>query len=224
MLVELARRAVPAENPPADRPAAPRSRSSARRALSRPGHRAVPRMLGGRGISRHDERRFALRVLEGCSDPHRPRDCFRRWASAAARLLGVLIFRPARQHRRDRPVCRHATGRPGRGACDDRPGARALDDPASPQELDRSRETSGTRRVVARVDGRAHEPAARLAARRGADPVARRGHRSRRRGRARRRARAGAGAVRAEGSVRRRIGRDEDIFRRALAPLEKVPA
>ena len=81
----------------------------------------------GAGIARDDERRFALRVLEGVLGGHvllapvpgGPR-------APRPRLLGLLLLQPVCAHRRGRPLPRHPPGEPRPGARRRRRRARAL--------------------------------------------------------------------------------------------------
>ena len=92
------------------------------RALPAQGHRAVPR------LPRRDRpaarRRPPLRLARARRDLRRPvlvAAVPGRARGARARLLGLLVRRPVRRHRPDRPVRRHAAGQGRRG--DGRRGA-----------------------------------------------------------------------------------------------------
>ncbi|HEX4115735.1 MAG TPA: pitrilysin family protein [Solirubrobacteraceae bacterium] len=82
--------------------------------------------LGGRGIARHDERRFALRVLEGVLGGTSSSRLFQEVREAGPCLLGFLLLQPARPHRRGRLVRRHPSRQSKRGDRHDRAGARSL--------------------------------------------------------------------------------------------------
>ena len=98
--------------------------------------------LGGRGISRHDERRFALRVLEGVLGSTSSSRLFQEVRER--RGLAYAVYSFSAQHASTGEIGLYVGTRP------DNLGAalatiaqeleRFLDDPASPQELDRSRE------------------------------------------------------------------------------------
>ncbi len=228
MLVDLARRAGPAQKLPAERPTA----------LAQPQFERRVRFLGkdteqyhvclgGRGISRHDERRFALRVLEGVLGSTSSSRLFQEVRERRGLAYSVYSF--SSQHASTGEVGLYVGTRP------DNLGAalqtiaqeleRSLDDPASPQELDRSREN-----LKGRVALSLESTASRMSRLGGSllgevpilsiDEIMDR-----------------VDAVELadvrelaqelfapEGLSAAGIGRDEDIFHRALAPLEKVPA
>lgn len=98
--------------------------------------------LGGRGISRHDERRFALRVLEGVLGGTSSSRLFQ--AVRERRGLAYSVFSFSSQYADTGEVGLYVGTRP-----DNLTEAlatiaaeleRIVEDPASPQELDRSRE------------------------------------------------------------------------------------
>ena len=102
--------------------------------------------LGGRGISRHDERRFALRVLEGVLGGTTSSRLFQAVRERRGLAYsGVLLLEPLRRHGRGRAVRRHRGPRTSDGGrCSRRsPGEleRAVaGTPRVHRELDRSRE------------------------------------------------------------------------------------
>ncbi len=98
--------------------------------------------LGGRGISRHDERRFALRVLEGVLGGTSSSRLFQ--AVRERRGLAYSVFSFSSQYAHTGEIGLYVGTRP-----DNLTEAlatiaaelqRVVEDPASPQELDRSRE------------------------------------------------------------------------------------
>jgi len=98
--------------------------------------------LGGRGISRHDERRFALRVLEGVLGGTSSSRLFQEVRER--RGLAYSVFSFSSQYAQTGEVGLYVGTRP-----DNLSEAlatiaaeleRVVEDPASPQELDRSRE------------------------------------------------------------------------------------
>ena len=98
--------------------------------------------LGGPGHSRHDERRFALRVLEGVLGGTSSSRLFQEVRER--RGLAYSVFSFSSQYARTGEVGLYVGTRPDnlqRGARHDRGELeRVVEDPASPQELDRSRE------------------------------------------------------------------------------------
>ncbi|HTR89754.1 MAG TPA: pitrilysin family protein [Solirubrobacteraceae bacterium] len=98
--------------------------------------------LGGRGISRHDERRFALRVLEGVLGGTSSSRLFQEVRERRGLAYSVFCF--ASQHRSTGEVGVYVGTRPDNLAhaleviADEL--ARLVEDPASAQELERSRE------------------------------------------------------------------------------------
>ena len=98
--------------------------------------------LGGRGISRHDERRFALRVLEGVLGGTSSSRLFQEVRER--RGLAYSVFSFSSLYARTGEVGLYVGTRPDNVAqaiaTIVRELERLLDDPASPQELDRSRE------------------------------------------------------------------------------------
>ena len=110
--------------------------------------------LGGPGLPRHDDRRYALRVLDAifgglslvAAVPERAR-------GARPGLRGLLVLRQLHRHGPDRPLRRHAPGQP-RGGDGGRPrraraDARAARDRGRARP--RARERQGARRARARV-------------------------------------------------------------------------
>ncbi len=98
--------------------------------------------LGGRGISRHDERRFALRVLEGVLGGTSSSRLFQEVRER--RGLAYSVFSFSSQHARTGEVGLYVGTRPDKlvqalatiaGELE-----RFVEDPVSPPELDRSRE------------------------------------------------------------------------------------
>ena len=98
--------------------------------------------LGGRGISRHDERRFALRVLEGVLGGTSSSRLFQEVRER--RGLAYSVFSFSSQHADTGEVGLYVGTRPENlrkaVATIAQELERFVDDPASPQELDRSRE------------------------------------------------------------------------------------
>ncbi|HYM45844.1 MAG TPA: pitrilysin family protein [Solirubrobacteraceae bacterium] len=98
--------------------------------------------LGGRGISRHDERRFALRVLEGVLGSTSSSRLFQEVRER--RGLAYSVFSFSSQYAATGEVGLYVGTRPDNldEALDTiaRELERFIEDPASPQELDRSRE------------------------------------------------------------------------------------
>jgi predicted Zn-dependent peptidase len=98
--------------------------------------------LGGRGMSRHDERRFALRVLEGVLGGTSSSRLFQEVRER--RGLAYSVFSFSSQHADTGEVGLYVGTRPDNlteaVATIARELERFVDDPASPRELDRSRE------------------------------------------------------------------------------------
>jgi predicted Zn-dependent peptidase len=98
--------------------------------------------LGGRGISRHDERRFALRVMEGVLGGTSSSRLFQEVRER--RGLAYSVFSFSSQHADTGEVGLYVGTRPENLdeaiATIARELERFVEDPASPQELDRSRE------------------------------------------------------------------------------------
>ena len=98
--------------------------------------------LGGRGISRHDERRFALRVLEGVLGGTSSSRLFQEVRER--RGLAYSVFSFSSQHADTGEVGLYVGTRPENlreaVATIAQELERFVEDPASPQELDRSRE------------------------------------------------------------------------------------
>jgi predicted Zn-dependent peptidase len=162
-LVELARAAGPAagEGEDASRSSSAGEASTAGEPASTPAHATIPEpeferrvrflrkdteqyhvCLGGRGISRHDERRFALRVLEGVLGGTSSSRLFQEVRER--RGLAYSVFSFSSQYAQTGEVGLYVGTRP-----DNLSEAlatiaaeleRVVEDPASPQELDRSRE------------------------------------------------------------------------------------
>ncbi len=110
--------------------------------------------LGGRGIARDDERRFALRVIEGVLGGTSSSRLFQEVREK--RGLAYSVFSFSNLHARTGevgPVRGHPSGEPGRGDGDDRRRARALRRGTrrdnTPEELTRSRENVKGRVVLA---------------------------------------------------------------------------
>jgi predicted Zn-dependent peptidase len=98
--------------------------------------------FGGRGIARHDERRFALRVLEGILGGTSSSRLFQEVRERRGLAYSVFCF--AAQHSSTGEVGLYVGTRPDNlaEALATMAGEleRLLEDPASPEELDRSRE------------------------------------------------------------------------------------
>ena len=108
--------------------------------------------LGGAGIARDDERRFALRVLEGVLGGTSSSRLFQEVRERRGPgLLGVHLLQPLCEHRRGRALRRHAPGEPARGARGGRaPSSSAASRiPPASEELIRSRENLKGRVVLA---------------------------------------------------------------------------
>jgi predicted Zn-dependent peptidase len=142
-LIALAQRAAVAAQPPGDAPAPPGEPQFERRVrfLSKDTEQYHV-CLGGRGISRHDERRFALRVLEGVLGATSSSRLFQEVRER--RGLAYSVFTFSSQHARTGEIGVYVGTRP-----DNLPAAlatigqqleRTIEDPASAQELERSRE------------------------------------------------------------------------------------
>ena len=161
--------------------------------------------VGGAGIARDDERRFALRVLEGVLGGTSSSRLFQEVRERRGLAYSVFtLLQPVREHGRGRAVRGHAPGQPPRGARRRRGRARALRR-GSRQRGGAgalAREPQGPRGARHGVHRCAHEPPRRLGAERAADPVRQRDDRADRRGRDRRRARARRRAVRARAGCR----------------------
>ena len=154
-LVEMAASARPRgrSETPAPRAAAPRGAAQQRRPTSsarvrflRERHRAVPRVPRRRRASRRDdERRFALRVLEG--DPRRHLLLAALPGGARAprpRLLGVLLPQPLRRTpaRSGSTSARARRTSPRRSRSSPRSSSGCVEDPASEEELTARARTS----------------------------------------------------------------------------------
>ena len=160
--------------------------------------------IGGAGIAHDDERRFALRVLEGVLGGTSSSRLFQEVRERRGLAYSVFCF--SNLYARTGEVGLYLGTRPEnlqRGAVGDRRRARALRggsrrrggaDPLA-------REPQGPGGAVAGVHRRAHEPARGLRAERAADSVGRRGDRADRRGRHRRAERARGRAVHARAAV-----------------------
>jgi predicted Zn-dependent peptidase len=183
--------------------------------------------LGGRGISRHDERRFALRVLEGVLGGTSSSRLFQEVRER--RGLAYSVFSFSSQHAETGEVGLYVGTRPDnlQEALATIAGEleRVVEDPASPQELDRSREN-----LKGRVALSLESTAARMSRLGSAllgelpiysvDEIV---------------DRIDAVTVEDLRELTRElfvpetlsvagVGADEDVFRRALAPLEQVAA
>jgi len=183
--------------------------------------------LGGRGISRHDERRFALRVLEGVLGGTSSSRLFQEVRER--RGLAYSVFSFSSQYASTGEIGLYVGTRP------DNLGAalatiaheleRFMEDPASAQELDRSRENLKGR-VALSLESTASRMSRLGSALLGDVPILSIDEIVDR-----------IDAVEVtdlrelalelfapDGLSAAGIGRDEDVFRRALAPLQKVPA
>ena len=183
--------------------------------------------LGGRGISRHDERRFALRVLEGVLGGTSSSRLFQEVRER--RGLAYSVFSFSSQHADTGEVGLYVGTRPENldeaVATIAQELQRFVEDPASPQELERSRENLKGRvalslestsarmnrlgsallggvpiysidEIVDRIDAVTVEDLRELARE----------------------------LFVPEGLSIAGVGAEEDVFRRALAPLERVAA
>ena len=163
--------------------------------------------LGGLGLQRGDDRRFAARVLDaifgGLSSSRLFQAVREERGLAYSRLL---VRRPVRRHGPGRPLRRHAPGQPRRGDEGRRRRARAPARAARHRggARARARERQGPGRAGHGVHRRAHAPARRLAAVRPAAAGDRRGHGAHRRRDDGRHALAGRRAVGARRAVRGR--------------------
>jgi predicted Zn-dependent peptidase len=183
--------------------------------------------LGGRGISRHDERRFALRVLEGVLGGTSSSRLFQEVRER--RGLAYSVFSFSSQHAATGEVGLYVGTRPDNLeealATIARELERFVEDPASAQELDRSREN-----LKGRVALSLESTAARMnrlgSALLGETPIYSVDEIV---------DRIDAVTVADLGELARElfapatlsvagVGTDEDVFQRALAPLEKVAA
>jgi predicted Zn-dependent peptidase len=99
--------------------------------------------LGGRGISRHDERRFALRVLEGVLGGTSSSRLFQEVRERRGLAYSVFTFSSLYAHTGEVGlyVGTRADNLAAAVATIVAELARVLQDPATPQELDRSRES-----------------------------------------------------------------------------------
>jgi predicted Zn-dependent peptidase len=106
--------------------------------------------LGGRGIARHDERRFALRVLEGVLGSTSSSRLFQEVRERRGLAYSVFCF--SNLHARTGEVGLYVGTRPENLAEAMRTIARELqrfvEDPSTPQELERSRENVKGRMVL----------------------------------------------------------------------------
>jgi predicted Zn-dependent peptidase len=144
-LVELARAAGPgarADVAPAAQASSPEPEFERRVRFLRKDTEQYHVCLGGRGISRHDERRFALRVLEGVLGGTSSSRLFQEVRER--RGLAYSVFSFSSQYADTGEIGLYVGTRP-----DNLQEAlatiaseleRVVEDPASPQELDRSRE------------------------------------------------------------------------------------
>ena len=162
--------------------------------------------LGGPGLAREDERRFALRVLEGVLGGTSSSRLFQEVRERRGLAYSVFCFSSLYAHTGE--VGLYVGTRPENLAEAVATIAaeleRFVDDPASAAELDRSRENLKGRMVLcAGVHRRADEPSGDLGAERAADPLGGRGDRADRRGRRGGAARARRRAVRPGAAVGR---------------------
>ena len=130
--------------------------------------------LGGQGISRHDERRFALRVLEGVLGGTSSSRLFQEVREK--RGLAYSVFSFSNLHAHTGEVGLYVGTRPDNLSEAIATIASELDrfvaEPVSERGADAlARERQGTHRARAGVDRRAHEPAGLLGAQRPADPL-----------------------------------------------------
>ena len=108
--------------------------------------------LGATGLSRHDDRRFALRVLDtifgGTSSSRLFQEIRERRGPG---VLGVLVHQRLPRHRPDRPVRGHPRRQPGPGAVGRRHRAAhaSASEPATAEELSRAKENLKGRVVLA---------------------------------------------------------------------------
>ncbi len=163
--------------------------------------------LGGRGISRDDDRRFALRVLDTILGGTSSSRLFQEVREKRGLAYAVYSFTALYAGSGQVGLYVGTRGDNLRAALEVVAGEleRAAEDPATEAELARAKENAKGRYVlVAGVDGRAHEPARLRRAGRPAGAERRRGAGAHRRGHAGRRARAGPRAVRARARCRRR--------------------
>jgi predicted Zn-dependent peptidase len=143
-LVELARTAGPGlvADAPADLPAQSDPLFERRVRFLRKDTEQYHVCLGGRGISRHDERRFALRVLEGVLGGTSSSRLFQEVRER--RGLAYSVFSFSSQHADTGEVGLYVGTRPDNLdealATIARELERFVEDPATAQELDRSRE------------------------------------------------------------------------------------
>ena len=149
--------------------------------------------VGGAGLARADERRFALRVLEGVLGGTSSSRLFQEVRERRGLAYSVFAFSNLYAHTGE--IGMYVGTRPDNVsealAVVAAELERCVADPASEEELVRSRENLKGRIVLAHgVDRCAHEPPRRLAAERDADPIGRRDDRAGRHGRAGRGARA----------------------------------
>ncbi len=103
------------------------------------------------GLARDDERRFALRVLEGVLGGTSSSRLFQEVRERRGLAYSVFSYSNLYAHDgRDRPVCGHAPREPRRGAGGREPqsSSAACEDPASEEELVRSRENLKGRVVL----------------------------------------------------------------------------
>ena len=137
------------------------------------------------GIARDDERRFALRVLEGMLGGTSSSRLFQEVRER--RGLAYSVFSYSNLYAHTGEIGLYVGTRPEnleRGARGDRRRAARAASPTRPPRRSSTRSRENLKGRVVLVDGvdrRAHEPARRLAAARHADPLDRRGDRAHRR-------------------------------------------
>ncbi len=180
--------------------------------------------VGGLGLARDDERRFALRVLDTVFGGTSSSRLFQEVREERGLAYAVLLVqRPVRRHRTGRPLRRHAARQARSRDRGDRARAGAAAARAGERRGAGAREgePEGPRRALARVDGSAHEPARLPCPRRRAAAVRRRGDRAHRRRDARRPRRARRRAVRAGQAVGRRHRARRRRVRRRDGPAHR---
>ena len=123
-----------ARGPPSERRARPAAdRRAPRLCFQRKETEQYHICFGGQGISRGDDRRFALGASTRSSAARAPHGCSRDPREARARLRRRLLRRAVRRPRHGRHVRRHPRGERRRGLRDHRPRARGLRAGASPR-------------------------------------------------------------------------------------------
>ncbi len=182
--------------------------------------------LGGHGIARDDERRFALRVLDNVLGGSASSRLFQEVRER--RGLAYAVFSFSNLYAATGEVGLYVGTRPENLAEALAVIAaeleRFVDEPADAQELERSRENvEGPSGALAGVDRRAHEPSRELGAERTADPLRRGADRPDRRRHRRGPARAVRRLLPAPRLSVAAIGPDEDALRRGAAPAGGSP-